>query len=319
MQTIEKVCIVTKETPFQSLVNRFGTKGQAKFILESRHANADEFERYDHAYQNVVDEIRSGMLAGVQVAVVDFRFLPTYQFDPRAVVVTIGPDGLVANTAKYLENQPILAVNPDPETIDGVMAQHSWWSAKQMLRGETGVRESHLTMAEVVLGDGQKLYAVNDLFIGQRTHVSARYEIEFAGNRETQSSSGIIVSTGAGSTGWRKSIMMGAGGLLGTEEVADYEFARDARQLAFSVREPFASRSTQAGLIGGMLSDGEELLVTSQMAQNGVIFSDGVEADYLEFNGGQTAHIRVSDRVCRLWVGSSKINLTAIGREIHPR
>ena len=55
--------------------------------------------------------------------------------------------------------------------------------------------------------DGQRLLAFNDLFIGARTHVSARYRVEYAGKQEQQSSSGLLVSTGAGSTGWLSSVM----------------------------------------------------------------------------------------------------------------
>ena len=50
------------------------------------------------------------------------------------------------------------------------------------------------------LNDGQRLLAFNDFLIGHRTHVSARYRLTWHGRTETQSSSGILVSTGAGST-----------------------------------------------------------------------------------------------------------------------
>jgi len=55
-------------------------------------------------------------------------------------------------------------------------------------------------MARARLNDGQELLALNDLFIGRRTHVSARYALRVGDYVEDQSSSGIIVSTGAGST-----------------------------------------------------------------------------------------------------------------------
>ena len=36
-------------------------------------------------------------------------------------VVTLGQDGLVANTAKYVGAQPIVAVNPEPGRFDGIL------------------------------------------------------------------------------------------------------------------------------------------------------------------------------------------------------
>ena len=70
-----------------------------------------------------------------------------------------------------------------------------------------------MTMAQAELNDGQRLLAVNDLFIGARTHVSARYRLRYQGREEDQSSSGLIVSTGAGSTGWYRSLLTGAAGI----------------------------------------------------------------------------------------------------------
>ena len=55
--------------------------------------------------------------------------------------------------------------------------------------------------------------AVNDLFIGPKTHTSARYFIRCGKAGEAHSSSGVIVSTGMGATGWLKSLLTGAGAI----------------------------------------------------------------------------------------------------------
>lgn len=163
-------------------------------------------------------------------------------------------------------------------------------------------------MARAELSDGQTLHAVNDLFIGQRTHVSAHYRLRYREAEEDQSSSGIIVSTGAGSTGWLHSILTGAAGIVeaftqpaAVAEVRQrYGFDWAANHLLFSVREPFISKASQASVVFGQIAAGEELVVTSQMPRHGVIFSDGVEADFLEFNSGRIARIGVADRKVRL-------------------
>jgi hypothetical protein len=67
-----------------------------------------------------------------------------------------------------------------------------------------------VTMAQASFPDGQTLYAVNDFFIGARTHISAHYVISQGTLQEWHSSSGIIVSTGLGSTAWLRSIVEGA-------------------------------------------------------------------------------------------------------------
>jgi hypothetical protein len=309
MQAIDRVCIVVKQTPLEGLVRRYGTKDQARFVLKEQASSFAVFERFDTVYRSALEELRAGLPSGTRSAIVDFQYLPTYQFDPNTAVVTVGPDGLVANAAKYLRDQPLIAVNPDPATIDGVLARNSVLDAVRILRDPRRAHERRLSMAQATLADGQTLLAVNDLFIGQRTHVSARYELEFRGAVERQSSSGIIVSTGAGSTGWRRSILTGAARIVAVESrhaklgraEEGYAFSADARKLAFAVREPFISRASSAEIVAGVIEEHDRLVVTSQMAQNGVIFSDGVEADFLDFNGGATARIGLADRHVRVW------------------
>jgi hypothetical protein len=69
-----------------------------------------------------------------------------------------------------------------------------------------------------------------------------------------------------------------------------------------AVREPFPSRSSQASLVCGRLTKSERLKLRSLMPENGVIFSDGIEADRLDFNSGTEAQIRVAERQGRLIV-----------------
>ena len=71
-------------------------------------------------------------------------------------------------------------------------------------------------MAKASLNTGVSIHAVNDLFIGPRSHVSAHYALRVGGREERQSSSGIIVSTGLGSTGWMKTLYAGWVGAAST-------------------------------------------------------------------------------------------------------
>lgn len=174
-----------------------------------------------------------------------------------------------------------------------------------------------VTLARAELNDGQSLYGVNDLFIGRKTHVSARYQLQLNGVTEQQSSSGIIVSTGMGSTGWLKSVLAGATGIVrsaaGLQVDAEAEaviglagsgqrLAWDHPQLYFTVREPFPSRTTSAGVVFGQIGAQQPLRITSQMPEDGVIFSDGVESDFLEFNSGVEATISLAEKRGRLVV-----------------
>lgn len=304
----EKVYVVSKKSALQGLIARYGTKSQAEFVLAKDGLSIAPFVRADNLQRTTIERFCEGLPSTIRVALVDFDFLPSYQFDPHALVVTVGVDGLVANTAKYLTVQPILAINPDPFQIDGTLARNSFYHALSFFQNSAGWSRQKLTMAEAKFPDGQRLLAVNDLFIGQKTHVSARYTVRFKDTEENQSSSGIIVSTGTGATGWRKSIITGARSLVAgiqpeiAAQIPEIDAPVDPGDptLTFAVREPFPTKSTQANLVWGRLVLDETLTVTSQMPQNGVIFSDGVELDFLEFNAGTVATIGVAEEVVHL-------------------
>jgi hypothetical protein len=60
--------------------------------------------------------------------------------------------------------------------------------------------------------------------------------------------------------------------------------------------------NTQAGIVAGMLQSGEELVLESLMPSGGAAFSDGMEADFLQFNSGATAIVRAAEQRARLVV-----------------
>ncbi|HEY7122384.1 MAG TPA: sugar kinase [Ktedonobacterales bacterium] len=307
---IEKIVIVTKKTPLEDLILRMNSKSQAKFYLEQNQVSFAEYEKSDAQYQHSVEAIKQQLPKDIKHQFLDRSLLPTYQFGNHDLVVTVGQDGLVINTAKYLTNQPILAINPDPARIDGILIPFSFeemgtWVARA-LRGEVQVKR--VSMAKATLNDGQTLYGVNDLFIGPRTHGSARYLLEFKSQQETQSTSGIIVSTGAGCTGWLRSITTGAWHVArqfnyagdAPPKVEQIALGWESETLWFAVREPFISKTSQANLVFGKIEAGEELVITSHMPDYGVIFSDGIESDYLAFNSGFIARVGLAERKAHL-------------------
>jgi NAD kinase len=301
----EKIVLVTRKTRLEELVERFNTRAQAKFYIE--HAGG-EFSSYvlEHdAYQYSLETVRRSIEVGLKIQVMDRSMVPTYLFSKQDLIVTLGQDGLVANTAKYVAGQPILAVNPDPDRFDGVLlpfmpaALHK--HLEQTLAGRSRARA--ITMAEAKLKDGQRLVAFNDLFIGARSHISARYRIRYGDKRENHSSSGIIVSTGAGSTGWLSSIFNETSGILkflGGQPVAPLKMTWEEERLLFVVREPFLSRHSQAEIVAGTVVLHAPLALESQMPSGGVIFSDGVEADHLDFNSGAIANICIAPEKANL-------------------
>jgi NAD kinase len=312
MSMYEKIVVVTLKTRLEELVERFNTREQAKFYIEHMGLNFAEYDREHQTYQTTLRVLRR-QLEGLapKMQVIERLFLPNFLFTPQDLVVTVGRDGLVVNTAKYLDGQPIVAVNPDPGRIDGILLPFlPAQVADGVARVLDGTARCHqITMAEVQLNDGQRMLAFNDFYVGRRTQVSARYSLTWRQRTEEQSSSGVLVTTGAGSTGWFSSVQNMAaavsGLLLGTAGKKAPPLPRlrltwEDPRLAFVVREPFASRASGVQLTAGLLEEGEALQLESHMPDGGVIFSDGVEADALAFNAGSVAAVRTSGRKTRL-------------------
>lgn len=329
----ESIVVVTRETRMQGLKQRWATAGQARFFLAQARAHevarrepargvrakqaaaatlheADfsTYESEDRRYQNVLHQLERDFDFGLPVKFIDRTLLPTYGFWNVVVVVVVGQDGLVANTAKYVGDIPIVGVNPDATRYDGILLPYSPPKARHAVQAvlENRFRVRKVTMAEVTLSDSQRLTAFNDFFVGCRTHTSARYTLEVGGLSEPQSSSGVLVATGAGSTGWLSSVFnMNAGmaTFLGAPAGHRPQLDWEDRRLIWAVREPFISKQSSANLVAGFLDEGRELVIESLMPAGGVIFSDGVEADALAFESGTTARIGVAQRPCRLVVG----------------
>jgi len=323
--TDNKIVLVTRPTRLAELVIRFNTVSQARFYIEHEGADFTDYLREDETYHRALNEAQAALAQVGRVQTVDRGFLPNFVFAPEDTVVTLGQDGLVANTLKYLNGQPVVGVNPDPERWDGRLLPFRVGDLPKIMP-EVVLRKrptKTVTMAKAALNNGQAMYGVNDLFIGPRTHSSARYLIRSGKASETQSSSGVIVSTGFGSTGWLKSLLTGAatitqaaGSILAPQAAEDLfaganqdssgrakvrlnvktEFAWDANYLFYTVREPFPTKTTGASLVFGRVTPETPLILESRMAENGVIFSDGIEKDFLEFNSGTQAVIAISER-----------------------
>lgn len=302
--TDKKIILVVRRTRLDELVARFNTQRQAQFYVEHFGADFSDYLNEHHQYTEAKRTAEDALNSLGRVQVLDRSFLPNFVFGGDDTVVVLGQDGLVANTLKYLSNQPVLGINPDPRRWDGVLLPFKVSDltkvVPEVFEGKRSITQ--VTMAKAALNNGQSLLAVNDLFIGPKTHISARYILRVGEREEAHSSSGIIISTGLGSTGWLKSLVAGAtaisSSLFGKQLTAKtrQEVPWDADYLYFTVREPFPSKTTSASLAFGRITQQIPMTVTSLMAENGVIFSDGIEKDYLEFNSGVKAEIRIAEQ-----------------------
>lgn len=289
------IILVHRETRLDGLIRRHNTREQAAFYLQSRGDRVADYQDEDRELKQAVESAEKILRQYGRVQRLERSFLPNFLFGPDDIVVVAGQDGLVANMLKYLKGQPLIAINPAPQRFDGKLLPFQLNDLATITSAVLSKRftTKAVTMAQANLNDGQTLLAVNDLFIGPKLPVSARYELHYRGKTEVQSSSGIIISTGLGATGWLSSLLAGASAILGTEP-NPINMPWNARSLCFCVREPFPSPTTGTSLVYGKIEDRDTFKLASQMAEGGIIFSDGIVDDAIEFNSGTIASIGIA-------------------------
>ncbi|VAW74248.1 NrtR-regulated hypothetical OrfY [hydrothermal vent metagenome] len=298
-----KIILINRQSQLDSLLYRHNTVEQAQFYVENLGSDFDDYLLEDEQSKQALSSAEAILSQIGRVQLLEREFLPNFVFGKQDLIVVIGQDGLVANTLKYTSEQPVIAVNPDPDRYDGVLLPFAVEDLKrithEVINQQRTVKE--ITMAKATLSDGQSLLAVNDFFIGPERHTSARYTLELEGISEIQSSSGIIISTGLGSTGWFKSIITGAtsvaqslGNTIAHSTLLSGH-AWDSDSLFYTVREPFPSNKTGVTMVFGEFTTQSNFNMTSAMPKEGVIFSDGLLDDAVSFSSGVNVKITTAE------------------------
>lgn len=296
MTLAPRAVVVHRRTELDEVVARHGTRQQAAFFLQGRGRTLGEVEERDAALRAALTTVSAAIPLDWRRGQVERADLSRFLFGADDVVVVVGQDGLVANVAKYLDGQIVIGIDPEPGRNPGVLVPHRADATPGLLEaaasGAVGDRLQVRTMVEATTDDGQVLRAVNELFVGHPSHQSARYRIEVPGaGRERQSSSGVLVGTGTGSTGWCRSVWLERHSALALPEPEE-------RRLCWFVREAWPSPATGTDLTEGVLEPGEALAVVAQ--SDLVVFGDGIEADALALGWGQRVTLSVAARSLRL-------------------
>jgi NAD kinase len=288
-----RVVVVTRPTEYESLLYAFGTEGQAKWVLAQRGQDIGPAKARHEAHQQAVEALTRAVPSTWRSTAIGRKDLDRFLFEPEDLVVAIGQDGLVANVAKYLTDQPVLGVNPGG--YEGVLVKHSPAAAAKLL-GAVADRSHPIearTMIEARTDDGQRLRALNEIYLGHRTHQSSRYALQFGGQSEHQSSSGLLCASGTGCTGWALSVANSRQARLALPKPTD-------RSLVFFVREAWPSKSTGATLVEGLVDHERPLAVTSEFGDGGVMFGDGIESDAVALPFGRLVTLGPAPGALRL-------------------
>ncbi|MFE7618436.1 hypothetical protein [Streptomyces sp. NPDC057496] len=299
MSLAPRAVLVHRTTEYEELLARHGTHGQAAFFLSSRGRSIDEVARRHRQTQQALADVAAAVPLQWRRSRVERADLDRFLFGPEDVVVVVGQDGLVANAAKYLSGQPVVGIDTDPGRNPGVLVRYRPSDAAALLPAAVapGGAVDELTMVEAVADDTQRLVALNEIYLGPPGHQTARYRLgpdAPDAPAEPQASSGVLVGTGTGATGWLRSLWQERHSELRLPAPTD-------PRLLWFVREAWPSPATGTSLVAGELERGQGLRLTVE-SDRVVAFGDGMEADALELTWGQTVRLGISATSLRLTV-----------------
>lgn len=294
MSLAPRAVLVHRTTEYEELVAHHGTHGQAAFFLSSRGRDIEEVAARHRRMRQALGEVTAAIPLTWRQSMVERADLDRFLFAPEDVVVVVGQDGLVANVAKYLDGQPVVGIDADPGRNPGVLVRHRPADAAKLL-GAAGSQVDELTMVEAVADDTQRIVALNEIYLGAAGHQTARYRLgleDDGGVVEAQASSGVLVGTGTGATGWIRSVWQERGAGLSLPRPTD-------TRLLWFVREAWPSPVTGTSLVAGELAGSARLRLTVE-SERLIAFGDGMEGDALQLTWGQSVRVGVAEASLRL-------------------
>jgi NAD kinase len=173
------VVVVHRRTEYRELLDRHATRGQAEFFLRTRGQDLAALDERHLALEAARQAAASAVPADWRRAGVERRELARFAFAPDDIVVAVGQDGLVANAARHLDGQPVIGIDPEPGRNAGVLVRHRPDDCARLLAAVTAGRarlESRTTV-EARLDDGQSPSALNELYVSDPGHQSARHTL----------------------------------------------------------------------------------------------------------------------------------------------
>lgn len=201
-----RVVLVCELTRLEREIAKEGTLDSVRRNYEKDVFSTDLSSPHGE-YQSEKNEVLRFLLAaGANVVECPRHEAQGFIFRDDDLVVVLGDDGALVNIAKLLGRQKVVTIGTATKWCSRMMKFTVKTFGKEVMRlvrkeGET----LSVSIARAETSLGHTLEAVNDFFVGRADLRSSRYALLDEEFFVEQVSSGVIVSTGTGSTGWEKS------------------------------------------------------------------------------------------------------------------
>lgn len=279
-----KILIVVKHSKFeweQKQLKLSADELESKLIKEG--ANVPVILESHDAQLNNRRHILSA-LKGIVGAEVDLIMMDELGYSKinHDIVIAFGGDNSYTYVSHFIKDTIILGVNSDPDRSVGCLTR---WSVNSLsnarrlahiIRSKSYSVEEWTRLGATINGEPIPL-ATSEYFFGERhRNKMSRHILEFDGKSYEQKCSGIIVSTGAGSTGWYNSAHVYYMGFDPTEHKA-----------SFVITEPYNTNDPASN--SGTIKEGQNIILRSLNDDEGLVSVDSW--DELKFCRGSVAEI----------------------------
>jgi NAD+ kinase len=236
---------------------------------------------HEKEHPDVHKILESFQKSGLEVVYAWKNTLTKKELDGIDLVISVGGDGTALSASHFIEDKPLLAVNSSPETSVGALTTLTLAGLREKLEqiSKKKFKTENLERIEVAInGKPAEHLALNDVFIAsEKAYHISKYKIKFKNEEELQRSSGLIFSTGTGSTAWFKS----AGGI---------PFSPQSKFIRMIVREPYCGKNECETIKNLEIKENEQIEVTPLVKS--VLAIDSIREYFL--NSGDKVIIKIS-------------------------
>ncbi len=286
------VCI--KRTKWERDVERFGSAREARRIYRLQNHIFRRVYSSHVRQQRAIQQLQEALQGRA-----DFIYREDLNADlvlQYNALVSMGGDNHFIYVARFAGPRPVIGINSDPRTSSGALVHFNTESFLACTKNPLFPdRFETWTMIEGVIHypDGRVVHTgpcISETGIRNAfADAMSRYYIRINDEEwEEQKSSGLLLSTGAGSTGWFHNC------LPHTMQIyEDPTFARDEQIFRLVAREPGFYKQHYYRYLYRTLGRGDILEIISEM--DGTIIVDAQPETSFSFDPGCRAQFRLSD------------------------
>lgn len=208
-------------------------------------------------------------------------------FKNKGLIIAVGGDGTFLIASHYIFGKTLMiGVNSDPDYKEGFFMSATKddfrIKLKKILKSKFKIKKLHRLEAYI----GKKKipeFALNEFYVAAAIpYHTAKYYFSINGKRERQKSSGILVSTAAGSNAWMKS----AGGKI---------LNLNSDKFQYLIREPYSGRTAKkCTLVNGILNKNQKIIIEFEIS-DGLILADSTGKEH-RFKAKEKVVIKLSNK-----------------------